>query len=136
EDHRLPIAGMVLHYAVGTRNDEAGASLLLPRALMHSSKHVKKGDYDRLLHRAGGTGIAWNVTIDDTQLAVTLPKSRVNLALWLWSDQMGFFPEKLDDEMIADLRGLVDFERGRTVESAAYGSLEELVRTHLYPDGH
>jgi zinc protease len=135
EDHRLPLVGMELRYDVGGRSDPSGIALIVPPAIIYESKHVPRGAYERNLLDAGASNIRWVVGMDATAFRLTLPASRANLVLWLWSDQMGF-AEQIGSEAISGPRGTLDQGRARRVDDVAYGALEGLVRKHLYPDGH
>ena len=136
EDHRLPIAGMRILYGVGSSDDPDGLSYLVPRLMHRATKHVRRGEYQRLLDAAGCRGSTWSVGIDRTFFAVSVPSSRIALPLWLWSDQMAYFDEAAEPAAVDEARQQAQNNRTSRVETRPFGALENLVRKELYPDKH
>ncbi len=136
EDHRLPIVGATLRYEVGTKDDPSGLTLLIPRMMLRESAHLAEGAYARLLLGAGAVDSTWGVGIDDTTFSVSLPATRWNLALWLWSEQMRFFAGHVDEAQLAKTIALTREDSNRRVSSVTDGALEEVFRRELYPAGH
>lgn len=104
---RVPIETLALRYDGGQRAVPAGMSglaTLTTELMLEQTRHVHPGDYARLLTTAGASKFNWTNGIDATVLEVTLPSSRVELPLWLWSDEMGFFSSGFDDTQFAKLR--------------------------------
>lgn len=134
EDHRSPVVGMHLRYAVGTRDGTDGLPLIVARMMLHSTAHVEKGAYDRLLAASGARNLDWGVSLDTTTFSTTLPSNRHALALWLWSDQMGFFTPSRAAFDQAYALGMED--RAGRVVGVPMGAAEDLARRELYPEGH
>ncbi len=134
EDHRSPIVGMHLRYDVGTRDAAEGLAIVTARMMLRKTAHVGVGEYDRLLAAAGARNSDWGISLDATTFSVTLPTSHHLLALWMWSDQMGFFAE--DQAAFEQAFALSAEERTRKVSGQAMGLGEDLARRELYPAGH
>src|SRR6185312_11864818 len=99
ENHRLPLVALSLRYDAGQRRAPVGfpgLAELTTYAMLQATDHAGPGDYWRLLSAAGASGVTDRVDMDAVTLAITIPSRRVELPLWLWSDQMGFFEGSLD----------------------------------------
>lgn len=136
EDHRLPVVSLRLAYATGTRADRLGLSILLPHLMQRASAHVPKGRYESLLGDAGARGTTWGLSLDETAFATTLPSNRLGLALWLWSDAMGFLGPTVDARALDEARTAAQRDRATRVDNVPYGATEEVSRAALYPAGH
>jgi zinc protease len=138
-DHRSPLVGMELRYRTGRRDDPAGRpglTILVQNLMVRSTAHLRDGDYARYLDTAGAWDSRWLVNDDRTAFRVTVPSNQIALPLWMWSDQMGFFADRLAAPEVA--AELVDLQH-RWAESRANkhnGSLSDLVTAELYPPGH
>ena len=138
EDHRVPLVSLALRYDVGERACPAGlagVATLTTMLMLHDSKHVPKDDYARLLARAGSPAFNDWTSNDATVLEVTVPSNRLELPLWLWSDQMGFFTGG-DDALLASQRVVLEEQRRTALEGAANSRLDEFASEELLPPGH
>jgi hypothetical protein len=105
-DHRSPLVGMELRYRTGRRGDPAGRpglTILVQNPMVRSTAHLREGDYARDLDAAGAWDSRWLVNDDRTAFRVTVPSNQVALPLWMWSDQMGFFADRLDTVNLDDI---------------------------------
>lgn len=138
-DHRTPLVGMQLRYSVGMRDDpenRPGLSILAARMMVRATTHIGDGDYDRYLDGAGGFDARFTVSPDWTAFAVSVPSDQVALPLWLWSDQMGFFANRVDEPLIAEQLAAIRNESAARRDSAPAGIVRELVAAELYPAPH
>ena len=92
-DHSSPVVAVHLMYHVGSRNELPGGTgfaHLFEHLLFQGSEHVAEAEHFRLIQEAGGTlnGSTW---FDRTNYFETVPSNRLDLALWLESDRMGWF---------------------------------------------
>lgn len=138
EDHRTPLVSLVLRYDVGERAASPGlhGTAALTQALAsYATQHVPAGDASRLLWRAGAT-FSDATYADYSALNVTLPATRLALPLWVWSDQMGFFPETMDDarfrEKRDDLAGWKKAQRTGT----PLANIDSIADEELFPPQH
>ena len=139
EDHRTPIVTVNLWYHVGSKDEPAGKNgfaHLFEHVMFQGSKHVPEDTYFRDLERAGATSINGTTSFDRTNYFETVPKNRVELALWLESDRMGFLLDHVDQATFASQRDVVKNERRQSYENAPYGMVDSFTRAALYPDAH
>jgi predicted Zn-dependent peptidase len=139
EDHKAPVVGLELRYAVGSRDDppdRPGLAALTQRLMVQATKHVGKGQYERWLDGAGAWDSRYATSLDRSTFRVTVPSNRLALPLWLWSDQMGFFIERLDDAMIAEQVAVVLNEHAQKIDSVPGGHVRDFVDAAMYPPDH
>ena len=139
EDHRTPIVSVNLWYHVGSKDEPAGKNgfaHLFEHVMFQGSKHVPEDTYFRDLERAGATSINGTTSSDRTNYFETVPKNRVELALWLESDRMGFLLDHVDQATFASQRDVVKNERRQNFENAQYGMVEQFICAEMYPKGH
>jgi zinc protease len=139
EDHRTPIVSVNLWYHVGSKDEPAGKNgfaHLFEHVMFQGSKHVPEDTYFLDLERAGGTSINGSTSTDRTNYFETVPSNRLELALWLESDRMGFLLDHVDQATFTGQRDVVKNERRQRFENAPYGWTEQFVCQELYPKDH
>ena len=90
---------------------------------------------DRLVQAAGGTlnGTTW---LDRTNYYETMPSHQLELALWLEADRMATLLDALSQENLDNQREVVKNEKRWSYDNRPYGSWQEKVFGHLFPDDH
>jgi predicted Zn-dependent peptidase len=139
EDHRTPIVAVEVWYHVGSKDEPVGRqgfAHLFEHLMFQGSKHVPEDTYFRYLERAGASNVNGTTNEDRTNYFETVPKNRLDLALWLESDRMGFLLEHVDEQTFAGQREVVKNERRQNYENAPYGMVPRFVAEALYPPGH
>ncbi len=139
EDRRTPIAAVNLWYHVGSKDEAPGKSgfaHLFEHVMFQGSKHVPEDTYVRYLERAGATDANGATHTDRTAYYETVPSNRLELALWLESDRMGFLLAHVDGQTFAVQRDVVRNERRQNYESVPYGLVGSIIRAAMYPVGH
>ncbi len=139
EDHRLPLVAVNLWYHVGPANEDAGRTgfaHLFEHMMFQGSKHVPGDSHFRLLEGAGGSDLNGTTDFDRTNYFQTVPADRLELALWLESDRMGYVLDVLDQAKLTNQQDVVRNERRQSVENQPYGIVEEALFHNLFPDGH
>ena len=139
QDHRLPIVAVNLWYHVGPANEVAGRTgfaHLFEHLMFQGSKHTPKDSHFQMLEAAGATGINGTTDYDRTNYFETVPTSRLELALWIESDRMGYLLDAIDGKEFANQQDVVRNERRQSVENRPYGNAEEEVVHMLYPPSH
>jgi zinc protease len=139
EDHRTPIVSVNLWYHVGSKDEPAGKNgfaHLFEHVMFQGSKHVPEDTYFLDLERAGASAINGSTSTDRTNYFETVPSNRLELALWLESDRMGFLLDHVDQATFAGQRDVVKNERRQNYENAPYGMTEAFLCQELYPKGH
>src|SRR5882724_11919653 len=118
EDHRAPVVAVDLWYHVGAVNERKGRSVFA------------------MLDRNGATNLNGTTDWDRTNYFETMPADRLELALWLESDRMGFLLDTLDQKKLDTQREVVRNEHPETTENVPYGRAEERLVQLLFPDPH
>jgi predicted Zn-dependent peptidase len=139
EDHRAPIVAVNLWYHVGSKDEAQGRhgfAHLFEHVMFQGSKHVPEDTYFRYLERAGASDVNGSTAEDRTNYHETVPKNRLELALWLESDRMGFLLDHVDQQTFAGQRDVVKNERRQNYENAPYGMTWQYVDEALWPADH
>ncbi|MGZ6143964.1 MAG: M16 family metallopeptidase [Myxococcales bacterium] len=138
EDHRAPVVGVDLWYHVGAvdeRKGRSGLAHLFEHLMFQGSKHLQ-GD-ERVvfatLERNGATNLNGSTAWDRTNYFETMPADRLELALWLESDRMGFLLDTVDQQKLDTQREVVLNERRQSFENVPYGRAELRLVELLYP---
>ncbi len=138
EDHLAPVVAVNLWYNVGSKHEEPGKTgfaHLFEHVMFQGSAHVGKAEHMALVQGAGGTlnGTTW---LDRTNYFETLPSHQLELALWLEADRMGTLLDALSQENLDNQREVVKNEKRWSYDNRPYGSWNEKILGHLFPDGH
>src|SRR5687768_7712579 len=139
QSRRLPIVAVNIWYHVGPANEEPGRTgfaHLFEHMMFQGSKHVPADGHFQLLEGAGATGLNGTTDYDRTNYFETVPSNRLELALWLESDRMGYLLEKVDQAALSNQQDVVRNERRQSVENQPYGFAEEAIVQTLFPKGH
>jgi zinc protease len=135
EDHRVPLVSLSLGYEGPEAGSPAGwvTKLLMTQG---ATRHVAAGDYERLLMRAGASGLQSPTYIGEIRFNVTLPANRLALPLWLWSEQMGFFADGLTEDQIALAKNKQRELERAALDGSPLAHLDVFAGQELYPPGH
>ncbi len=138
EDHLAPVVAVNVWYAVGSKHEERGKTgfaHLFEHVMFQGSAHVAKGEHIALVQAAGGTmnGTTW---LDRTNYFETMPSHQLELALWLEADRMGTLLEALSQENLDNQRAVVKNEKRWSYDNRPYGTWNEKLQGHLFPEGH
>ena len=139
ENHRLPLVAVNLWYHVGPANEDQGRTgfaHLFEHMMFQGSKHVPGDTHFRLLEGAGGSDLNGTTDFDRTNYFETVPADRLELALWLESDRMGYLLDKVDQANLSNQQDVVRNERRQSVENQPYGIVEEELFHQLFPATH
>lgn len=137
-DPSSPLVSVHVMYHVGSKDEprgRTGFAHLFEHLLFQGSVHVAGAQHFRYVEDAGGTanGSTW---FDRTNYFEALPSHRLDLALWLEADRMGWFLPTITQEKLDTQREVVKNERRQSYENRPYGlAVETMLRT-AYPDGH
>jgi len=137
EDHKAPIVAVNVWYHVGSKNEKAGKSGFahLFEHLMFNGSENFNNDYFQAMERIGATDLNGTTSEDRTNYFQNVPKSAVDVALWMESDRMGHLLGVIDKARLDEQRGVVQNEK-RQGENQPYGVAYELATKSTYPAGH
>ena len=138
EDHLVPVVAVNLWYDVGSKHEQAGRTgfaHLFEHVMFQGSRHVAKAEHIALVQGAGGTmnGTTW---LDRTNYFETVPSHQLELALWLEADRLGTLLDALSQENLDNQRAVVKNEKRSSYDNQPYGTWQEKLLGHLYPEGH
>ncbi|HSG48247.1 MAG TPA: pitrilysin family protein [Longimicrobiales bacterium] len=137
-DRARPVVAVNLWYGVGSRNERSGRTgfaHLFEHMMFQGSAHVPKNRHFELVERAGGSLNA-STWFDRTNYFETLPSHRLDLALWLESDRMGWMVEAMTQEKLDNQRDVVKNEKRERYDNQPYGDWQERIQQMLWPPGH
>jgi predicted Zn-dependent peptidase len=139
EDHRTPIVSVNLWYHVGSKDEPSGKNgfaHLFEHVMFQGSKHVAEDTYFKYLEAAGATDVNGTTNTDRTNYFETVPSNRLELALWLESDRMGFLLDHADQDTFSSQRDVVKNERRQSYENQPYGLVLQYEREAVFPADH
>jgi len=139
EDHRLPLVAVNLWVHAGPRNEAAGQTgfaHLFEHLMFAGTKHIPRGEADKIVDAAGGTDANGSTNNDRTNYFFTLPSNQLELGLWIKSDMLGYMIDEVDSVALANQQDVVRNERRQTHENRPYGMVREAMIQALYPEGH
>lgn len=136
-DPKAPVVAVNVWYHVGSKDERPGKTGFahLFEHLMFQGSENLKGEFFEPLERAGATDLNGTTNPDRTNYFQTVPKSALDLALWMESDRMGHFAGAISQERLDEQRGVVQNEK-RQGENQPYGRAWETIRPNTYPAGH
>src|SRR5437867_2052157 len=138
EDHSVPIATVNMWYHVGSareRPGRTGFAHLFEHLMFMGSGHVKPGEFDEWLERAGGDNNG-STENDRTNYYINVPSNSLELALFLESDRMGYLLDTMSPQVVDAQRDVVKNERRQSIENRPYGVADEVLGAMLFPEGH
>jgi zinc protease len=138
QDRSQPVVAVNLWYNVGSRNERPGRTgfaHLFEHMMFQGSRNVPDTQHIAYIERAGGSmnGSTW---LDRTNYFQTLPSNRLELALWLESDRMGYLLPAMTQEKLDNQREVVKNERRWRVDNQPYGDWDERIQALVYPPDH
>lgn len=139
EDHRVPIVSVNVFYHVGSKDEPQGKNgfaHLFEHLMFQGSKHVAEDKFFDTLERAGSTDVNGTTNEDRTNYFETVPSNRLELALWLESDRMGYLLSHVDQATFESQRSVVKNERRQNYENAPYGLVSQFIHEAMYPVSH
>jgi zinc protease len=137
EDHRCPIVAVNLWYHVGSKNEQpghTGFAHLFEHLMFEGSAHHDHGYFQPLQH--AGAVLNGSTNADRTNYWEVVPKTSLELALWMESDRMGFLLPALTEEKFHNQRDVVLNERRQNYENRPYGMVVMAIVDRLFPPTH
>ncbi|MDJ1493814.1 pitrilysin family protein [Cytophagaceae bacterium DM2B3-1] len=138
EDHSDPIVHVDVTYHVGSAREEIGKSgfaHFFEHMMFQGSDHVADEEHFKVVTESGGT-LNGTTNRDRTNYFETLPSNKLETALWLEADRMGFLLDAVTQKKFEIQRATVKNERGQNYDNRPYGLTYEYTSKALYPYGH
>jgi zinc protease len=121
EDATTPNVVVNIMYHVGSKNENPGRTgfaHFFEHLMFEGSKHIDRGEFDRIVESSGGTSNAFT-SFDVTNYYVFLPSNQLELGLWLESERL--LHPKIDSTGIATQKSVVTEEMKQTRDNQPYG---------------
>jgi predicted Zn-dependent peptidase len=134
-----PDVTVVIRYEVGHSDEPSGLdgiAHLVEHLMFDGSRHVASGEFWQLLERSGATNINGETAVDATTYHETVPPDRLELALWLESDRMGYLLDRVDEAALARARAAIQNEYKDRVIDQPLGVVPALMLAELFPPWH
>ena len=125
QDNSTPIVAITTTFHVGSKNEDpkrTGFAHFFEHLMFGSTKHIKSGEYDKIVEGAGGTNNAYT-TQDKTFYYVLFPSNQLELGLWLESERIVNLT--IDSTEVETQRNVVKEERRQRVDNQPYGTVIE-----------
>ena len=137
QDHKAPIVAVNVWYHVGSKNEPAGKTGFahLFEHLMFNGTENYDDEYFKPFERVGATGMNGTTNFDRTNYFQTVPKTALDLALWMESDRMGHLLGAVTQEKLDEQRGVVQNEK-RQGDNQPYGKVLYHLLEGVFPEGH
>jgi zinc protease len=137
EDHGCPIVAVNVWYHVGSKNEtpgRTGFAHLFEHLMFEGSEHYDKGYFQPL--QEAGAALNGSTNADRTNYWEVVPRSALDLALWMESDRMGYLLPALTEQKFNNQRDVVLNERRQNYENRPYGLAGMAVVAALHPAEH
>lgn len=137
EDSKAPVVAVNVWYHVGSKNEPQGKSGFahLFEHLMFNGSENYDDDYFKAFDRVGATGMNGTTNRDRTNYFEVVPRTALDVALWMESDRMGHLLGVVDQERLDEQRGVVQNEK-RQGENQPYGKVREHIARSIFPAAH
>lgn len=137
EDDKAPIVAVNVWYHVGAKNErpgKTGFAHLFEHLMFNGSEHYDD-DYFKPFDQVGATEMNGTTNSDRTNYFQNVPKTALDMALWMESDRMCCMRAAVDQDKLDEQRGVVQNEK-RQGENQPYGKVFNLIQENTYPAGH
>src|SRR5579863_3906504 len=132
EDHYAPVYAICVAYKVGSKDERPGRTgfaHLFEHMMFKGSENVGVGELDYLIYTNGGN-MNGTTNTDRTQYYETLPKTQLDLGLFLEADRMKGLV--ITAENLENQRQAVKEERRLRVDNQAFGTVSEKMEELVY----
>lgn len=137
ENHSRPLAHFYLWFNVGSKNEEKGLTgfaHFFEHYMFKGSKHVPKGEYDKIVQRCGGILNA-STANDRTDYFELIDPACLEEVFRIESDRLGFLRDAMSLEGIEEERKIVKNEK-RQSENRPHGQIWNKLVDTVYDEGH
>jgi zinc protease len=137
EDNKAPIVAVNVWYHVGSKNEKRGKTGFahLFEHLMFNGTENYDDEYFKPFELVGATNMNGTTDFDRTNYFANVPKTALDMALWMESDRMGHLLGAVTQDKLDEQRGVVQNEK-RQGDNQPYGKVYYSILAGVYPDGH
>jgi len=137
EDNKAPIVAVNVWYHVGSKNEKRGKTGFahLFEHLMFNGSENYDDEYFKPFELVGATNMNGTTNFDRTNYFQNVPKTALDMALWMESDRMGHLLGAITQEKLDAQRAVVQNEK-RQGDNQPYGKVLYSILAGVYPEGH
>jgi len=137
EDNKAPIVAINVWYHVGSKNEKRGKTGFahLFEHLMFNGTENYDDEYFKPFELVGATNMNGTTNFDRTNYFQNVPKTALDMALWMESERMGHLLGAITQERLDEQRGVVQNEK-RQGDNQPYGKVLYSILAGIYPEGH
>ena len=137
QDTKAPIVAINVWYHVGSRNEEPGKTGFahLFEHLMFNGSENYNDEFFKPFERVGATNMNGTTWFDRTNYFENVPKTALDMALWMESDRMGHMLGAVTQDRLDEQRGVVQNEK-RQGDNQPYGRTQYSILEGVFPPGH
>ena len=137
EDNKAPIVAVNVWYHVGSKNEKRGKTGFahLFEHLMFNGSENYDDEYFKPFELVGATNMNGTTNFDRTNYFQNVPKTALDMALWMESDRMGHLLGAITQEKLDEQRGVVQNEK-RQGDNQPYGKVLYSILAGIYPKEH
>lgn len=137
EDRKAPIVAVNIWYHVGSKNEVRGKTGFahLFEHLMFNGSENYDDEYFKPFERVGATNMNGTTYFDRTNYFENVPKTALDMALWMESDRMGHMLGAVTQERLDEQRGVVQNEK-RQGDNQPYGLTQYHILAGVFPSDH
>jgi len=138
QDKSDPIVAVAIMYHVGSNREvpgKTGFAHLFEHMMFQQSENVGQDEFFKKIQSAGGT-LNGGTGNDQTIYYEVVPKSALEMVLWLESDRMGFLENTVTKSAFANQQNVVQNEKRQSYDNRPYGFNNWVIAKNLYPAGH
>ncbi|MFD0862157.1 M16 family metallopeptidase [Sungkyunkwania multivorans] len=138
KDSSDPIVAVATVIHVGSNREKPGRTgfaHFFEHMSFNDSENVPRGANRKVIPEWGGSrnGGTWS---DGTIYYEVVPKDAFEKIMWIDSDRLGYMINTVTEEALEREKQVVKNEKRQRVDNAPYGYTNEIIRKHLYPEGH
>ena len=127
EDTKAPIVAVNVWYHVGSKNEKTGKTGFahLFEHLMFNGTENYDDEYFKPFELVGATNMNGTTNFDRTNYFQNVPKTALDMALWMESDRMGHLLGAVTQEKLDEQRGVVQNEKRQGEKPALWQGLQQ-----------
>lgn len=136
-DRKAPVVAVSIWYGVGSKHEpkgKTGYAHLFEHIMFNGSENAP-GDFFEPLRQIGATDLNGTTWLDRTNYFQTVPRSALDVALFLESDRMGHLLNAVTQEKLDNQIGVVSNEK-RQGDNRPYGLVSYKQTELLFPEDH
>lgn len=138
-DPTVPLVHVNVWYHVGSGDEtpgKTGFAHLFEHMMFQGTKNTGEDKHFEILESIGASATNGSTNPSRTNYFETVPANRLETALWLESERMGYLLDSVTSASFANQQEVVRNERRQNYDNAPYGRERFAAAAALYPENH